>query len=225
MNLNSRLLFCFICIVICACQNPSATTAPSQVPEPTSTKVNTSKEQTDAQSTKTAKPYSIMARSKIKWTGSQFKKQHSGTLDIVDGVIEVIDNKIVGGKVIIDMNSLINTDLKAGEGKEKLEGHLKSEDFFDVANHPTATFEITNIKNTLVTGDLTIKGITKSITFPAIFDVHWEHLRVATNYFNIDRTDWNIKYGSTKFFDNLKDKAISDQLSIQLALFCQQKLD
>ena len=95
------------------------------------------------------KTFQVTENSLVNWTGSKLGGQHIGTLNISDGQIEVAGDKVVGGKFTIDINSLTDLDMKPGEGKEKLEGHLKSADFFDVANNPTSTFEITEVNPTL----------------------------------------------------------------------------
>ena len=161
----------------------------------------------------------------INWTGSKIGSSHSGTIVISDGSVTVDKNAITGGKFTIDMNSLVNTDLGA-DMKGKLEGHLKSPDFFDVAVHPKGSFEITQVKTLendpaashLVYGNLTLKGITKQVGFRAKLGISNNGVSVSTPDFTIDRTDFNIKYGSSKFFDNLKDKAINDNIGLKVVL-------
>jgi len=132
--------------------------------------------------------------------------------------MELKDGNLVGGKVTIDMNSLEVTDMKAGEGKEDLEGHLKNADFFDVEKFPNSTFAITSVAGGNVTGNLTMKGVTKSINFPATIEVTDAGVTVSTNDFTINRTDFDMKYGSATFIDGLKDKAINDQVGLKLVL-------
>ena len=128
--------------------------------------------------------------------------------------------KLVGGEFVVDMTSIVVTDLEAGKGKEKLEGHLKSADFFGVESNPTSKLVFTSVKpmndnSYTVTGDLTIKGITKPVTLVVSM---FENKASAT--LKIDRTKYDIKYGSGSFFDNLGDKAIYDDfdLVVDLAL-------
>jgi polyisoprenoid-binding protein YceI len=116
------------------------------------------------------------------------------------------------------MNSINTTDLKAGEGKEKLDGHLKADDFFGVEAHPTATLAFKSIgvksKNTYtVNADLTIKGITKPITFDMVVNKD-----TATTKLAVDRTKYGIKYGSGSFFEGLGDKTISDNFDLSVSL-------
>ena len=154
--------------------------------------------------------------SKVMWTGSKLAGTHTGTLNIAQGDVVVKDGKVVGGKFTVDMASLTCTDLKAGEGKEKLEGHLKSADFFDVAKNPTAQFVLSSVNNGTVTGNLTLNGMTKSISFPASVDITERGVSVASNDFTINRTDFGVKYGSSAFFDDLKDKAINDMVGLKI---------
>ncbi len=175
----------------------------------------------------TGTQYSVVpARSLVTWAGSKLAGTHTGTFQISEGSISVDKDKISGGKFIIDMNSLTNTDLAAGSGKEDLEGHLKSADFFDVANHPTASFEITKVTelegakdaNSLVYGNLTLKGVTKQLGFKAHINYRGTGVSVTTPEFSFNRTDFGIKYGSSNFMDVMKDKAINDEVSLSISL-------
>lgn len=156
-------------------------------------------------------------KSTITWSGKKVTGQHQGTIALKSGMLKFDGNTLTGGTFVIDMTSLLNTDLQGG-GKTKLEGHLKSDDFFGVANHPTATLDITNAKkqngNTYaVTGNLSIKGITNPISFN--MDVNES---TATASVKVDRTKYGIKYGSASFFDGLKDKAIYDDFDLNVTL-------
>lgn len=165
----------------------------------------------------------IVEKSQILWTGTKVGGQHAGTINVQKGELSASDGKIGSGTFVLDMNSINNTDQEAGKGKEDLEGHLKNEDFFDVANHPTGTFKITSVSplngnadaNTAITGDLTLKGITKSITFPANVLVAGNKLSAVTPAFKINRTEWNIKYGSG-LLGTAADKIIHDEISLVL---------
>lgn len=159
-----------------------------------------------------------VSKSTINWTGKKVTGQHEGTINLKDGNLVFKGKKLVGGTFNVDMASLITTDLKAGQGKEKLEGHLKSDDFFGIEKFPTATLVIK--KATLksdatytVTGDLTIKGKTSPITFDLATTAN-----TASANLKIDRTKYDIKYGSGSFFDNLGDKAINDNFDLNVAL-------
>lgn len=165
-----------------------------------------------------SKSYNVSAGSMVSWSGSKIAGTHTGTLNVTSGNIDVTGGKVTGGKFMIDMNSLSVTDLEAGKGKEKLEGHLKSKDFFNVGANPTATFEITSATGGNVTGNLTMMGVTKSVTFPASINVGDQGVSVTTPDFTINRTDFGLKYGSASFFSDLKDKAINDNIGLSIKL-------
>jgi len=159
----------------------------------------------------------------INWTGSKIGGSHSGTIQISNGNLAIKNGNITGGSFVIDMNSILNTDLPDNK-KGDLVGHLKNEDFFDVAVYPTAKFDITNVTKLsneptashLVYGNLTLKDVTKEIGFKAKINVSGNTANVKTTKFAIDRADFNVKYGSNRFFDNLKDKAINDNIDLEI---------
>ena len=155
--------------------------------------------------------------SEVHWKGEKVTGSHQGTINFSDGHLNVDGDKILGGEFLIDMSSINVTDLE-GDYKQKLEGHLKSDDFFGVENHPTAKLVITNASkksgNTYgVVGDLTIKGKTQPITF----DLNWEG-DTATANLSVDRTKYDVRYGSGSFFDNLGDKTIYDNFDLKVTL-------
>lgn len=151
--------------------------------------------------------------SNITWKGHKVTGSHEGTINLSEGLLVFEGENLVGGNFTIDMTSIAVTDLEAGSGKEKLEGHLKSDDFFGVSNHKQAMFKINKVDGDRVYGDLTIKGITKPATFQMIIKGD-----SATANFKINRTKYDIKYGSSSFFDNLKDKAIYDEFDLNVNL-------
>jgi polyisoprenoid-binding protein YceI len=158
------------------------------------------------------------SKSSIVWTGKKVTGAHEGTINLKDGNLVFKGKTLVGGTFNVDMTSMIVTDLKAGQGKEKLEGHLKADDFFGTDKHQTATLVfkkvVTKSPNVYtVTGDLTIKGITKPVTFDLATTAN-----SATTKVVVDRTKYDIKYGSGSFFDNLGDKAINDNFDLVVAL-------
>jgi polyisoprenoid-binding protein YceI len=167
------------------------------------------------------------AESKIMWTGSKVigGGQHTGTMNLQAGDIMVADGNITGGKFVVDVASLANTDLTPEDGKADLEGHLKSDDFFDVANHPTAVFEIAKVEAAsgdsgathTITGNFTLKGVTKSVTIPAKVAIQDGKLIANTPPFVIDRTQWGVKYGSG-VIGVVQDEAISDEVGLQLSI-------
>lgn len=166
------------------------------------------------------------ANSVIEWKGFKPTGTHTGTLSISEGNFQMNGDEIVGGEFTIDMNTITVTDLEAGDGKEDLEAHLKGtveekqDHFFNVEEFPTATFEVTGIKmegeKTMMEGNLTIKGITKNISFPVQMQNNGDMIEVSSEAFNIDRTQWNVNYGSKSIFDDLGDKFINDEIELSI---------
>ncbi len=157
--------------------------------------------------------------SKVNWVGKkQIGSDHSGTINIQNGNLEFKagKDKLVGGMIMVDMTSIVVTDLE-GDYKNKLEGHLKSDDFFGTNNYKSSKLVFTKVSKKkglyTVVGDLTIKGITESITFDLKISGN-----TATTKLNIDRTKFGIKYGSSSFFDDLKDKAIKNDFELNVSL-------
>lgn len=151
--------------------------------------------------------------SKVVWKGYKVTGAHDGLISIKSGHLNFDQDKLIGGAFIIDMSTITVTDLE-GEYKGKLEGHLKSDDFFGVEKFPTASLKFTKVKATgknsyEVIGDITIKGKTESITFE--LSVYGNKANAALK---IDRSKFDVRYGSTSFFDDLKDKAIYDEFDI-----------
>ncbi len=172
--------------------------------------------------------YSIETQSSsLKWKGEKVVGKHYGTVKIKNGKLNVNDTKLTGS-FVIDMTSIVSEDLKNDQDSHnKLVGHLKSDDFFSVDKNPTATFILKKADkyspekgqnfNYMVTGDLTIKGITNEIKFPAKIDFKDKNF-IANASFTIDRTKWNVKYKSGSIFDGLGDAAIYDDIKFDLQL-------
>lgn len=162
------------------------------------------------------------AASQITWKGYKVTGEHSGTINVKNGNFIYDGDALTGGSFEIDMTTIACTDLE-GEYAGKLEGHLKSADFFGVATYPTAKFEITKVVSRgkagdyKVTGNLTIKETTKEIRFNTTIDKS-TGVPVATAAITIDRSDFDVKYGSGSFFDNLGDKTIYDEFDLGLKL-------
>ena len=157
-------------------------------------------------------------RSSVKWLGKKIGQQHEGNIQLKSGSFELQDDKIVAGNFVLDMTTITNTDLENENYNQKVVGHLKSDDFFGVEKYPSATFKVTgsskfsNGKATL-SGDITIKGKTESISF--------EVVRAEKEYtakVEIDRSKFDVKYDSNSFFDNLGDKAIDDIFELEIKL-------
>ncbi len=157
--------------------------------------------------------------STINWKGFKPTGEHNGTIAIDKGNFTHNDGEITGGEFTIAMNSIVNLDLEAG-GKYniKLVNHLKSADFFDTSVYPNAVFKITGTEKkgdqTLIKGDLTLKDKTNPVSFLADVKVNGNNLNVKSETFKIDRSKWNVRYGSKSFFDDLADKFIEDMMEI-----------
>lgn len=183
--------------------------------------------------------------SKITWVGSKPAGQHNGTIDIASGEISVKGDEIVAGKFTISINTLKNLDMAGSESAGKLEGHLMSDDFFDQANFPEATFEVTGVTTFdaanleadkdefktdfapaklseilvenpthFISGNLTMRGTTKNITFPASVSLNGGNVSAVAK-FNIDRTDWGLMYGDeATAVDKAKDKFLYNTVQV-----------
>ncbi len=162
--------------------------------------------------------------SKVEWLGKKVTGEHSGTIKVNTGSLVLSDGEIVEGRFVVDMTSILCTDLKE-DSKAKLEGHLKSDDFFGVEKFPESKFEITTADkmadgNYKIRGNLTIKGITESIEFMVSLHKHDATVHVSGKM-TIDRTKYNVRYGSGSFFDNLGDKTIYDDFELNLDLYLE----
>jgi polyisoprenoid-binding protein YceI len=170
--------------------------------------------------------YSVDAKtSTFKWHATKVTGEHYGVATFSTGTVQTNGKALVGGEINIDMTTIDATDL-TGEYHDKLVGHLKSDDFFSVEKFNTATIKVKTAKamkadkagnNYTITADLTIKGITKEVTFPAIVVVNDKQVIVNAN-FDIDRTKYDIRYGSKSFFEGIGDKAISDLFNVKVRL-------
>lgn len=157
-------------------------------------------------------------KSTIAWHGEKVLGEHDGNIQVKSGHFEIINDKIVKGEFVVDMTSITNTDIESPEYRQKLVGHLKSEDFFGVEKYPTAKFVVKesskfNNGKATVTGDITIKGKTESITFDVV-----RAGKEYTTKIDLDRSKFDVRYGSNSFFDNLGDKAIDDIFTLDIKL-------
>ncbi|KGO90217.1 YceI family protein [Flavobacterium suncheonense] len=166
-------------------------------------------------------------QSVIRWTGSKPTGKHNGTISIKEGDVTVKDGQILTGTFVLDMNSITVTDLKPEDGKEDLEAHLKgtsakngADDFFNVKKYPTGKFVITKVADengkTVVYGNLTLKNVTKAVNFPATVVASDTLVTIDSEPLVINRTYWNINYGSKSVFKNLADKFINDEVEIKV---------
>ena len=165
--------------------------------------------------------------SKLIWTGKKVTGQHHGTINIGDGKLEVENNVLKSGSFSLDTRSILITDLKDEGSNAKLLKHLKSDDFFSVEKFPVATFVTTSVNDKGngsydVTGSLTIKGISNPITFPATVTITGNKL-TAKAAITVDRTKYNIRYGSKSFFAGIGDKAINDNFDLDVLLVATSK--
>lgn len=157
-------------------------------------------------------------KSNIEWLGKKVGGQHDGYIQLKSGSLELQGDKIVAGHFVVDMTSITNTDLDNESYNQKLVGHLKSDDFFGVEKYPSATFKVKQSSTfsngkAILSGDMTIKGKTESISF--------EVLRAGNEYsakVEIDRSKFDVRYGSSSFFNNLGDKAIDDIFTLNFKL-------
>ncbi|NIG56592.1 YceI family protein [Chitinophaga sp. Cy-1792] len=166
-------------------------------------------------------------QSKLNWVGKKVAGEHSGTINISNGALTLENNQLSGGNFSLDTRSIAVTDIKDADSNAKLLGHLKSDDFFSVEKFPKADFVITSLKpkgngTYDVTGNLTIKGITNPVSFPATVTVSGKQLTAKASI-TVDRTKYSIKYGSKSFFEGIGDKAIYDNFDLNVELVASAK--
>lgn len=173
-----------------------------------------------------AKTFAIAnTESEVGWKGTKIGGEHWGTIDVKEGNVFVKEGAIAGGEFTIDMNSITVLDIQDAETAGKLKGHLQSDDFFSTEKHPEAKFIITSVSpianaaegapNYTLKGNLTIKEITKAIEFTAWVDVKDAHVAAKAD-FDLDRTEWDVRFGSSRFFPNIGDRLIHDKFNIKL---------
>lgn len=159
-----------------------------------------------------------LKNSKLKWTGEKVTGTHWGYIGLKSGSLKVDGNTLKSGMFVIDMPSITCVDIEDAEYNKKLVGHLESDDFFSVDKYSESTLKITKAATfkggkATVTGDLTIKGVTHPVTFTVE--------KSGTTYtalISVDRTKYDIKYGSGSFFDDLGDKMIYDEFKLEVTL-------
>lgn len=168
----------------------------------------------------------------IDWKGSKPTGTHTGTLKLESGVLRLQDSTLTGS-FLIDMKTIEVTDLE-GDMKAGLESHLKGtvegkeDHFFNVENYPTAAFEITGLEEKdgkwMMAGNLTIKDQKKNIEFPVSYSKNGTTLTLTTEPFTIDRTNWNVNYGSKSVFDDLGDKFVSDDIELTVKVVADREM-
>ena len=156
-------------------------------------------------------------KTKLLWLGEKVTGQHTGTINLKSGWLNWQENKIVSGEFEIDM-----TSIKDSEANARLEGHLKSDDFFGTEKFPTAKLVITGSTafdkgNGVVSGTLTIKDITQPIEFKSTTQKKEDGVWFFSNII-VDRTKYNVRYGSGSFFDNLGDRTVYDEFKLRVNL-------
>lgn len=157
-------------------------------------------------------------KSFITWTGSKVGGSHNGTIQLKEAKLDMHDNHLHGGQFVIDMTSITDVDIKKEKNRLKLEGHLKSDDFFGVKTYPEALLKITEeatFKNGVahIHADLTIKGK----THPVHFEAHLDGKKI-TAIIKVDRSKYDVRYGSKSFFDNLGNKMINNEFVLEITL-------
>ncbi|MEM7600907.1 MAG: YceI family protein [Verrucomicrobiota bacterium] len=168
-----------------------------------------------------------LEESKVEWLGRNLINKHWGNAPLESGHLEFSDGALTGGEFVIDLTKLTCSDLEGSEMHDVLIAHLHSDDFFDVERHPQATFRITSVtptrphpgsENLQIVGELTLRGITNKIEFPASAGFTPEGKAAAQASFSIDRTRWNVLYGSGKFFQRLAGHLVNDNIEFQLRI-------
>ncbi len=162
------------------------------------------------------------SKSTIAWLGKKVTGEHNGFISVKSASLEVKKGKLIGGEFVIDMSTITNEDVEDPGYKEKLVGHLKSDDFFGVEKYPTSKFVITDVEHKSgneynVSGNITIKDKTEKIDFPATVTIEGEKVTASAKVV-IDRSKFDIKYRSGSFFDGLGDKMIYDDFELDIKL-------
>ncbi len=167
--------------------------------------------------------------SQLAWEGTKVGGSHDGTIGVYHSELYVFDGELLMGEVIIDMNQIVVLDIENPESNARLRGHLESDDFFSVETYPIAVFEITSIDphaagaemSHRVYGNMTIKGITHGIAFDADVVVEDEYISAYAD-FDLDRTLWDVRFGSGRFFKNLGDNLIHDDFNLKLNIIANR---
>ena len=220
MKKQAILLSLLTYLAFTACQNSGGTAPKAEASEPATSAV-------------AADPagdnYAVNTEASVsEWEGYKpGKYSHHGTIQLQSGNLGVSGGNLVSGSFVIDVNSLANADLAENPAKKaKLEGHLKSGDFFEVEKYPTGKFEITKVEPLTadstgathhITGNLTLKNITNSITIPAKVGIQNGSLMAETPEFTINRTKWKVEYGSG-VIGTIKDELIADDVKLKIKL-------
>jgi polyisoprenoid-binding protein YceI len=158
----------------------------------------------------------IPSQSSLQWEGKRVLYSYTWLVDFKEWMLQLIDNRPVGGEFVIDM-----TAISVANGSENLLNHIRGDDFFAVEQFPEAKISITKVQPTPdplrfdMVADMTIKGITNPVTFTAQFN---QAFTAATTQFTIDRTLWDVKFGSVNFFEGLGDKVIANEIPFAISV-------
>lgn len=190
---------------------------------------NTSEAEAATVAESTSAKYLVnIGESTIEWKGFKPTGTHNGTVNIESGTFATNDGRVQSGTFLIDMTSISSTDLE-GKMKANLDNHLKGTvegkegDFFNVTKFPSAAFEVTGTSKmaggkTELSGNLTIKGVKNNVSFPVTITNSSDEMMIVSDSFTIDRTKWNVNYGSKSIFDNLGDKFINDDMELKISI-------
>ena len=166
-------------------------------------------------------------KSSILWIGRKMTGEHFGEIKVKEGYIDIDENRINGGNIIIDMESITVSDIEEEKWNKKLEGHLKNADFFDVNLFPEASFSIKGsydffmIESLAMKGNLTIKDKTIDIVIPSVVSFE-DNYAESVGVIDIDRTQFGITYGSGSFFEGLADRAINDDFTLKFKIIAKK---
>ncbi len=161
-------------------------------------------------------------KSIIEWVGNKISGSHSGTIELKEGNITTQKDVVQHANFIIDMTTIKCLDIEDKESNQKLVSHLESPDFFNVKKYNTSKLEIKEVSKTddgqyLFKGTLTIKGITNPIEFPADIKLNGDSL-LGNATFSVDRSKYDVRYGSSSFFDALGNKVIYDDMDFTVKI-------
>ena len=169
--------------------------------------------------------------SEVAWAGTKIGGEHDGTIGIHHGAFYVFDDELLAGEVVIDMTQIVVLDIQDPSNNARLKSHLESDDFFSVETYPTATFEITSVQpiedalpgeeSHRIFGNMTIKGITHGIAFDGLIEVGEDYINAWAD-FDLDRSRWDVRFGSGSFFDNLGDNLIHDDFNLKLQIIARK---
>lgn len=171
-----------------------------------------------------------LEKSQIEWIGKKIAGSHNGTISLISGNLEIENNDIIRGEFVINMNSIICTDIESKESNLRLVNHLKNDDFFSVEKFPTSKIVINKAEKLKenkegwthnIYADLTIKGITKEIVFKSKMKTDSKDKRSVYAEIIVDRSQYDVRYGSTTFFSNLANKAIDNEMFFKVKLFAK----